>query len=359
MALQFQGSSHFRQRIICATLSGKPIVITDIRASKATPGLQDFEGNFLKLIEKFTKGCTVEISNKGTTVKYTPGIIIGGTINHHCGKTRSIGYCLEGLLCLAPFAKTPTNATLRGITNDDTDASVDTLRTSILSVMTRFGVSVEEGLNIKVLARGAPPSGGGTVLFTCPIVKELTPMHLTDFGKVKRIRGIAYATRVSPQLANRLIDGARTILNSFTSDIYITADHRKAGQDAGGSPGYGITLLAETTTGCTLTAEKIGVGGSVPEDLGLLAANILLEEVLRGGCVDTSTQSLALLFMCLCPEDVSKVRLGPLSDYTIQFVRHLQDFFGVMFKIQPDAESKTVLFSCVGIGYKNLARKIT
>jgi hypothetical protein len=28
-----------------------------------------------------------------------------------------------------------------------------------------------------------------------------------------------YATRVSPQLANRLIDGARSLLNSFTSDV--------------------------------------------------------------------------------------------------------------------------------------------
>lgn len=34
--------------------------------------------------------------------------------------------------------------------------------------------------------------------------------------------------------------------------IYITADHRKAGPDSGGSPGYGITLLAETTSGMRL-----------------------------------------------------------------------------------------------------------
>lgn len=48
------------------------------------------------------------------------------------------------------------------------------------------------GVCIKVLARGAPPTGGGTVLFNCPIVKELTPIALTDFGKIKRVRGIAY-----------------------------------------------------------------------------------------------------------------------------------------------------------------------
>lgn len=37
----------------------------------------------------------------------------------------------------------------------------------------------------------------------------------------------------------------------------------------------------------------------------------------QGGCVDTQNQSLALLFMVLGPEDVSKVRLGKLSPFTI------------------------------------------
>jgi hypothetical protein len=37
---------------------------------------------------------------------------------------RSIGYYLEGLVCLAPFAKKPFNITLTGITNDDKDISV-------------------------------------------------------------------------------------------------------------------------------------------------------------------------------------------------------------------------------------------
>ena len=36
----------------------------------------------------------------------------------------------------------------------------------------------------------------------------------------------------------------------------------------------------------------------------------------QGGCVDSSTQSLALLMMALGDKDVSKVKLGPLSPYT-------------------------------------------
>ena len=37
---------------------------------------------------------------------------------------RSIGYYLEGLICLAPFAKNPIEITLRGVTNEDKDISV-------------------------------------------------------------------------------------------------------------------------------------------------------------------------------------------------------------------------------------------
>jgi RNA 3'-terminal phosphate cyclase-like protein len=40
----------------------------------------------------------------------------------------------------------------------------------------------------------------------------------------------------------------------------------------------------------------------------------------------------------------------------IQTLRHLRDFFGVTFKISADAGSRTVVLSCLGIGYKNLAR---
>ena len=51
---------------------------------------------------------------------------------------------------------------------------------------------------------------------------------------VKRIRGVAFSTRVSPQMTNRMVDGARGVLNS---------------------PGFGLTLVAETTTGMLLSAE--------------------------------------------------------------------------------------------------------
>ncbi|KAI1239984.1 hypothetical protein IHE44_0011425 [Lamprotornis superbus] len=105
------------------------------------------------------------------------------------------------------------------------------------------------------------------------------------------------------------------------------------------SPGFGMCLTAETINGTILSAELAsnpqGQGAAVlPEELGQNCAKLLLEEIYRGGCVDSTNQSLALLLMTLGQRDVSKILLGPLSPYTIEFLRHLRSFFQIMFKIE-------------------------
>jgi hypothetical protein len=63
--LKLKGSQHFRQRLVLATLTGKSIRIDDIRAKDQNPGLRDFEASLLRLIEKITNGCIVEINETG------------------------------------------------------------------------------------------------------------------------------------------------------------------------------------------------------------------------------------------------------------------------------------------------------
>jgi RNA 3'-terminal phosphate cyclase-like protein len=97
----------------------------------------------------------------------------------------------------------------------------------------------------------------------------------------------------------------------------------------------------------------------LPEDLGLQGAALLLEEVRRGGCIDTGAHSIAFLLMCLCPEDVSRIRVGKLSSYSISSLRLLKSAFDVEFKVKTDEETKTVLMSCLGSGYRNMAKAST
>jgi RNA 3'-terminal phosphate cyclase-like protein len=65
MALKLRGAKYFRQRLICATLSGKAVLIKDIRVRDEHPGLREYEASLLRLIEKITNGCTIEIDVTG------------------------------------------------------------------------------------------------------------------------------------------------------------------------------------------------------------------------------------------------------------------------------------------------------
>jgi RNA 3'-terminal phosphate cyclase-like protein len=87
-------------------------------------------------------------------------------------------------------------------------------------------------MELKIKKRGAPPKGGGLVIFTSTNVSELTPVQFMQPGVVKQVRGIAFSTRVTPQTSNRVVESSKEILKQFCGKVYINTDHYK-GADSG------------------------------------------------------------------------------------------------------------------------------
>jgi RNA 3'-terminal phosphate cyclase-like protein len=224
-----------------------------------------------------------------------------------------------------------------------------------------------------------------SVQITCPIVRsELVPIDWTDVGKYKRIRGLVKSANAS-QTA-RVAYAAKGVLQQLLPDVWIHTErinnankktntddamvqHRR--QDERPSR-LTITLTVESTTNCTFTTETAADRRQLPEEVGQMAAATLLHTLSTqgGGVVDGhgGIAALVLLYMCLTPEDVSRIRLGALSPHTIASLRLYQQAFGVEFKITPQynnndgdgaTTTKTVLLSCLGTGYRNMARAST
>lgn len=382
--IEFQGSNCLRQRIILATLTKRKIIIDQIRdRNSSSYGVHKYEISLLKLLEKITNGSSILVDKNGTRITYKPGILYGGSVEHWCSLERSIGYYLEVLIPLAPYCKTPIEARLHGITNDTIDPSVDALRHSSIPLLRQFfGVFDEKQLELKIISRGLKPGGGGIVSFKCPVRKVLKPVQLLMPGKVKRIRGIAFATRVSPQIANRMVDTAKGMLLKFITDIYIYTDHLK-GKNSGKSPGFGLSLVAETTEGVFYVGESMSkpaesnTGVSIPEDVAKLAVSNLFNDIYRGGTINTINQGMAAIFMSFTDRDLSKVIFGPLSPYTIQLLRHLQTFTSLTFKLESESlnkkndednqnetnimmkiGSKKIIAACIGIGFMNINKTV-
>ena len=122
--------------------------IDRIRADDDEPGLRPYEVSFLRLVEKLTQGSRLEISYSGTALLFHPGTIQGGQVTHQCPNDRGVGWFLEPLLAIAPFGKKDLALTLRGVTTDGRDASVDTIRTSGLPHLAMFLET--DGLELRV-----------------------------------------------------------------------------------------------------------------------------------------------------------------------------------------------------------------
>ena len=375
------GAVQFRQRLVVSILSNRPVLIRNIRSDDLDqPGLRDYEASFLRLLDRMTNGSNVEINATGTQLRFKPGVLLGGDLEHACPipekddvesthNARGVGWFLEGILPLAMFGKEHLYLTLTGITDGtcDMDPSPDYLQKSILPILAHFGVGIHEDEAappyIKVTKRGASPGGGGCVEFYCPIVKELLPLDLLDPGKFKRVRGNAITCKVPPSSAARVAHSAKGLLHRLLPDVWIHTDAHSS-KTCGPSPGLGFIVSAESTTGVVMTAECCmdphqPRGQELPEDIGIRGAAMLLEEIRRGGCADTSAQSIILMLMCLGPEDVARIRLGTLSQYSIASLRLFKEALDVEFKIVADHESKTVLLSCLGNGYRNMAKAST
>ena len=132
----------------------------------------------------------------------------------------------------------------------------------------------------------------------------------------------------------------------------------------------------------------------LPEDLGKRTALALLDELFNGGAVDSTNQSYALMLMSLTQNsNISSIKIGRVTQQSVVMLRNIKKFFNVQFKITEceddvysDSESdeegeqdqaedssdkevkskskseqvefpKAFIFSCIGIGLTNIARK--
>lgn len=380
----FTGGHYLRHRLVLSTLSSRPVRFQNIRSDDSdAPGLSPSEISFIRLLDKLTSGTTIEINETGTSLFYKPGILLGGDrLTHECHPSRAITYYLYPLLMLAPFCKRPISIALRGPTHAPLDPCADTLAAVSVPLLRRLtlGIPLSPRIDVKkraLASKGANGGGrGGLLHFSCAVLtSKLRPVDLMDPGFVKRIRGTAFANRTSPGLVGRMIDTTRGAMNKLLPDVYVHTDVSN-GKDCG--VGFGLQLVAETTEGCLIGSDWTASGASVtPEEVAKDACNMLLEEVDGGGCVDSGHVCLALLYCALADSDVSRVRVGKLSEAAVEFLRDLERFLGVVFAVkvrggdvdedsddeEGEEEGKEsmreygIVMSCVGVGLSNVARQ--
>lgn len=390
--LRFTGHKALVQRLVLATLSGRTIRISQIRATSATnPGLAPHEVSFLRLLEAVTNGSVIEFSYTGTTLLYRPGLIsgsvngygaTGGVVKHELPEkcARGVAYFLLPLCLLAPFAKAPVNVLFTGpgvITSSTPagDISADSVRTAILPLFAHFGIQLN--IELRILRRSSPGPGGrggaGEVqLIFGHQVRLPKTLHMVNSGRIKSVRGVAYSTGVPAANNARMIETARGVLNSFVADTYIFSDvssapylpsHDRTETRRKIGIGFGLSLVATTTTDCLYSADVASstTGGEAAEDIGQRCACQLLDVISSGGCVSSVAAPTVLALMAMGSEDVGRLQIGKDvvgSEEIIGLARDLQMFGASGWGLRESKTENEVMLSVVGHGVGNVGRKI-
>jgi len=299
-----------------------------------------------------------------------------------------VAYYLEVLALLAPFSKSAFSVTFDGgvITGaTDEDPSVDTFRTAFLPLFAKF--DIERNIELRILKRSAGPHGAGEVHFVHGHQVRLPKtLHFQTPGRVKRIRGVAYAIGVSAGNNARMVEAARSVLNRFIPDVYIFSDVAKpqivpadygkegAAERAGGvmkgraggktkkvGVGFGISLVAETGTGTFYSADATARPAEPAEDVGKRVAYMLLEEIALGGCVGRICGPAVLALMMMGTEgDVGRVVVGKgiIDEGFVSRLRDLKKIFGAEVGVKDAPDENNVFISIVGKGVGNVGRKL-
>jgi RNA 3'-terminal phosphate cyclase-like protein len=169
--------------------------VSGIRASESPSGLNEADANLLKLFQVMCAGPRVEIKDEGRTLTYRPGTIMGGTFSFETNAARGLLPSLEVVACLAPFARDPVAATLFGVTDGHpVDPDVDPFRVVVVPWRVEASVSVpRRGPRGR---RRCTPEGVAR-----PRAPRVVPRG--PGPRPRRVRGVAWSTRVGPRLPQR------------------------------------------------------------------------------------------------------------------------------------------------------------
>lgn len=231
--------TNFRQALTLSLLAERPLTIKQLNHDLETPGIQDYQVKAVKMLQQMTNGTKLEVSKDGLDIRFFPGLVTnnnGRLLVFHCGEERSIGYFLEMAMIVSLFGKHTLEMQLTGITNDSLDVSPDCLLSSGVSLWSVFGAQLAG----KVIKRAFPGDSNGLVELKSHPVKWLDTVDLTETGAFRRIRGVCYGGKMAPQLLNRVVSGAKSVLLPFCQDVWVKTDYDAKSPVSG----YGIQLEA-------------------------------------------------------------------------------------------------------------------
>jgi len=340
------GGAVVRTAVALSAAYRRPIRIFNIRARRPKPGLRP---QHLKAVDAVATLCKANVRGLELDSKelvFEPSEISSEKFRVDIGTAGSTMLVLQALMPAAAFAPEPIEVEIRGGTDNPLAPPVDYMKNVTLHVLKHMGYSVE----LECLQRGHYPRGGGVVKAKMNPVNKLSPLQLTDCGKVKTIKGVAHCVKLPSHIARRMAHSASKILiNAGYSEISIKSETYERAQDSHLGPGGGITLWAETENQAVIGTSALAKRGKPAEQVGRIAANDLIKQLETGASVDKHLTDQLIPYLALA-DGFSIIKSAELTLHALTNIALVEKIAGLKFVVEGDLK-QTSLIKVSGLGH--------
>jgi len=331
-----------------------------VRGGRPKPGLQWQHCTGVDLVGRLC-GATVSGCTKDSTqLEFLPGHLKAPESQPVVADIETAGAIMllqQISLPVALFAPCPLTLELRGGTNATKAPQVDYAQHVFLPMLRLFGAEAQ----LDIVRRGFFPKGQGVAMLQVQPVEVLRPITLVDRGVLKRIEIATYSAGRFGGYASALGDLVEASLSRWPeSSVVIEQIIQEETRKTAFGDGFGVVIVAHTSTGCRLAGSAIGEQRkSTVESVAAEAVEELRGYLDQGGCVDEYLQDQLIIYMALA-EGTSTIKTGPLSLHTQTAIHFAQVMCGAKFSTSPDpphttdspGHGGTVTVECEGIGHR-------
>lgn len=290
------GGQILRTSLSLSMITGKELVIHNIRAGRKKPGLLRQHLTAVLAAAKITDAAIVGAELGSKELVFKPKAIKAGDYEFSIGSAGSTTLVLQTLLPALLYAEGITNLVINGGTHNPLAPPVDFLQVTWLPLLKKMGADIE----LKLACYGFMPAGGGSLRVHIAPAK-LQPIYLLSRGEVKKHHVKAIISGLPRSIAERQIARVQEKIGWTEQDsqiihvdseqgpgnaliMQVSCEHLTESFCAFGEPRQSAEKVADVAIGHAKTwlASKAVVGE-------YLADQLLLPMALAGGGSFTCT----------------------------------------------------------------------
>lgn len=323
------GGQLVRTAVALSALTGRPLRIGNVRASRKQPGLAPQHLAAVRAVAGLVDARCEGLELRATAFTFEPrSPPAGGERRVDVGTAGSVTLVLQALLPVLLAARSASRVVVTGGTDVRQAPTWNYFCRVLLPLIRRMGVHVRASL----VRRGYYPRGGGEVAV------EVQPGHPnrlalentgtnTGTSRSWRIAGEAHVANLPLSIAERMRDAALAALGSQGGlEARVLAPGEAIG--TGGS----VTLWAEGEGG-VLGASRVAERGVRAEALGQAVGQELAADLASGATLDLHAADQALVYMAMAKAG-SSFTARAVSSHARTAMWLLQQFVDVRFLVE-------------------------